>query len=153
MKLTIKELIQAQKAVIEVMKLPMKWKTATTFNDFLVEADKVLSKALEDFKYENKKQELFNQFTEEVAAEADKKIAEGDTRSKEEIAKELLENVEASKAYQLEVQMRAEFEAIEVEIGEVNYVLDESLPALFNIALSNKTFPIIKFKQREAKKS
>lgn len=153
MKLTIKELTQAQKAVMEVMKLPMKWKTATTFNDFLVEADKVLSKALEDFQYENKKQELFNQFTEEVVAEIDKKVEGGDTRPREEIAKELLGQVEASKAYEAEVQMKAELEAIEVEMSEITYVLDETLPAIFNIALSNKAFPIIKFKQRDTKKA
>lgn len=113
MKLTIKDLTHAQKAIIEVMKVPMKWKTAMTFNDFLVEADKVLSKALEDFQYENKKQELFNQYTNEVEAEANKRIAEGDTRSKEEIAQELLKNAESSKAYQLEMRMKSELEAIE----------------------------------------
>ena len=66
MKITIKDLAHYQKTFSEAIKFPMAMKTAEAMEKFLKETDEVVKKAMDDFKYNEKKNELINELNKEI---------------------------------------------------------------------------------------
>lgn len=158
MKVTIKVLMEAQKVIAEVMKYPMKWKTATVFNDFLKEIDQILRNTISESGIQDKEAKLADQMAEEA-----KKVLEANESYKKLSDKEKFDafnnlmrdenfknESEANKEY---MKLLEEFYATEVESPQCAYVLDETLPAMFNIWMKGEVLPMIKFKMRDTKKA
>ena len=95
---------------------------------------------MEDFKYNEKKNELINQLNKEIddrfskAVEANE-VDATNTTDVEEMKKKIAAEINSTEAAEKEKKINEEFFAIEVEIEPIEYVLDETLPGIFNISM------------------
>jgi len=153
MKITIKELAHYQKTFSEAIKFPMSMKTAEMMEKFLKETDAVVKKAMDDFKYNEKKNDLINELNKEIDEKFGKAVEnnEVDATNKvdvEEMKKKIAQEINQTEAAEKEKKINEEFYAIEVDVEPVEYVLDEKLPWIFNISMRDDASGLIKFKRK-----
>lgn len=151
MKVTIKELGHYQKTFSEAIKFPMAMRTAEAMEKFLRETDEVVKKAMEDFKYEDKKKDLVEKLNKEIeerfSEAVDKNIVDASNQSDvEEFKKRIAEEINATEASDEEKKINEEFYAIEVEVNPIEYVLDEKLPGIFNISMRDDKSGLVIYK-------
>lgn len=148
---SIKELAHYQKTFSEAIKFPMSMKTAEAMEKFLKETDEVVKKAMEDFKFNEKKQAL----VEELNAEIEKKFQdwvdnnEVDATNKvdvENFKKKIAEEINSTEASEKEKKLNEEFYAKTVMVEPITYVLDERLPGIFNISMRDDTSGLVIYK-------
>ena len=150
MKITIKDLAHYQKTFSEAIKFPMAMKTAEAMEKFLKETDEVVKKAMDDFKYNEKKNELINELNKEIDERFGKAVEnnEVDATNKtdvEEMKKKIAAEINSTEAAEKEKKINEEFMAIEVEVEPINYTLDERLPGIFNISMRDDKSGIVIF--------
>ena len=150
MKITIKDLAHYQKTFSEAIKFPMSMKTAEAMEKFLKETDEVVKKAMDDFKYNEKKNELINELNKEIDERFGKAVEnnEVDATNKtdvEEMKKKIAAEINSTEAAEKEKKINEEFMAIEVEVEPINYTLDERLPGIFNISMRDDKSGIVIF--------
>jgi len=151
MKITIKDLAHYQKTFSEAIKFPMSMKTAEAMEKFLKETDEVVKKAMDDFKYNEKKNELINDLNKEIDERFGKAVEnnEVDATNKvdvEEMKKKIAQEINSTEAAEKEKKINDEFMAIEVEVTPIEYVLDEKLPGIFNISMRDDKSGVVIFK-------
>ena len=151
MKITIKDLAHYQKTFSEAIKFPMSMKTAEAMEKFLKETDEVVKKAMDDFKYNEKKNELINDLNKEIDERFGKAVEnnEVDATNKvdvEEMKKKIAQEINSTEAAEKEKKINDEFMAIEVEVTPMEYVLDEKLPGIFNISMRDDKSGVVIFK-------
>jgi hypothetical protein len=151
MKITIKDLAHYQKTFSEAIKFPMSMKTAEAMEKFLKETDEVVKKAMDDFKYNEKKNELINDLNKEIDERFGKAVEnnEVDATNKvdvEEMKKKIAQEINSTEAAEKEKKINDEFMAIEVEVNPIEYVLDEKLPGIFNISMRDDKSGVVIFK-------
>lgn len=151
MKITIKDLAHYQKTFSEAIKFPMAMKTAEAMEKFLKETDEVVKKAMDDFKYNEKKNELINDLNKEIDERFGKAVEnnEVDATNKvsvEEMKKKIAAEINNTEAAEKEKKINDEFMAIEVEVTPMEYVLDEKLPGIFNISMRDDKSGVVVFK-------
>ena len=151
MKITIKDLAHYQKTFSEAIKFPMSMKTAEAMEKFLKETDEVVKKAMDDFKYNEKKNELINDLNKEIDERFGKAVEnnEVDATNKvdvEEMKKKIAQEINSTEAAEKEKKINDEFMAIEVEVTPIEYVLDEKLPGIFNISMRDDKSGVVVFK-------
>ena len=150
MKITIKDLAHYQKTFSEAIKFPMAMKTAEAMEKFLKETDEVVKKAMDDFKYNEKKNELINELNKEIDERFGKAVEnnEVDATNKtdvEEMKKKIAQEINSTEAAEKEKKINEEFMALEVEVEPINYTLDERLPGIFNISMRDDKSGIVIF--------
>ena len=150
MKITIKDLAHYQKTFSEAIKFPMSMRTAEAMEKFLKETDEVVKKAMDDFKYNEKKNELINELNKEIDERFGKAVEnnEVDATNKtdvEEMKKKIAAEINSTEAAEKEKKINEEFMAIEVEVEPINYTLDERLPGIFNISMRDDKSGIVIF--------
>lgn len=150
MKITIKELAHYQKVFSEAIKFPMAMRTATTFEKFLKDTDEVVKKAMEDFKFDDKKKNLMEELNKEIEEKFWKAVEnnEVDATNKvdvEEMKKKIAEEINRTEAAEKEKKINEEFYALEVEVEPITYILDEKLPGIFNISMRDDKSGLILF--------
>lgn len=153
MKTTIKELAHYQKTFSEAIKFPMAWQTAQAMEKFLKETDEVVKKAMEDFKFDEKKQELTEQLNKEIEDKFAKAVEDNevDATNKDDVEKmkkEIAKMIDETEAGQKEKKINEEFYALEVDVNPIEYVLDEKLPGIFNISMRDDTSGLVKFSEK-----
>lgn len=150
MKIKIKDLGFYQKLFSEAIKYPMKMDTAETLEKFLKATDEIVKQALEDFGMEDKKKAIVEELNKEVAekfeARKEEKIEDMD-----EFKRKIAEEVRQTTAAEKEKELNAEFMEVEVDINPIDYVLDESLPGMFNITMRDDKLWVINFKKKASK--
>lgn len=151
MKITIKDLAHYQKTFSEAIKFPMSMKTAEAMEKFLKETDEVVKKAMDDFKYNEKKNELIAELNKEIDKRFGKAVEnnEVDATNKvdvEEMKKKIAQEINSTEAAEKEKKINDEFMAIEVEVTPMEYVLDEKLPGIFNISMRDDKSGVVVFK-------
>jgi len=151
MKITIKDLAHYQKTFSEAIKFPMSMKTAEAMEKFLKETDEVVKKAMDDFKYNEKKNELINDLNKEIDERFGKAVEnnEVDATNKvdvEEMKKKIAQEINSTEAAEKEKKINDEFMAIEVEVTPMEYILDEKLPGIFNISMRDDKSGVVIFK-------
>lgn len=151
MKITIKDLAHYQKTFSEAIKFPMAMKTAEAMEKFLKETDEVVKKAMDDFWYDKKKQDLIDELNKEIEEKfgeaVEKNIVDAtDKKDVEEMKKRIAAEINDTEAANKEKKINDEFYAIEVEINPMEYVLDEKLPGIFNISMRDDQSWAIIFK-------
>ena len=118
---------------------------------FLKETDEKVKKAMEEFKFEEKKQAIIKKAADELDAkfkdavdknEVDASDAEAVKNFKEKIQQEI-SNTWASKE---EKDLIDEFYAITLMVEPVDYVLDEKLPWIFNISMRDDKSGLVIYK-------
>lgn len=155
MKTTIKELGYYQKIFIEAIKLPQKFKTAENIEKFLKQIDEIVKKAMEDFGMKEKKDALVKELNEEIQkrfADVDMNSEENKNKTAEQLKQEIAKEVQNTEASRKDKELNEEFAKFEVEVTPIEYVLDESLPGMFNITMRDDKSWIVIFRQRESKK-
>lgn len=150
MKITIKDLAHYQKTFSEAIKFPMAMRTAEAMEKFLKETDEVVKKAMDDFKYNEKKNELINELNKEIDERFGKAVEnnEVDATNKtdvEEMKKKIAAEINSTEAAEKEKKINEEFMALEVEIEPINYTLDERLPGIFNISMRDDKSGVVIF--------
>ena len=150
MKITIKDLAHYQKTFSEAIKFPMAMKTAEAMEKFLKETDEVVKKAMDDFKYNEKKNELIAELNKEIDERFGKAVEnnEVDATNKtdvEEMKKKIAAEINSTEAAEKEKKINEEFMALEVEVEPINYTLDERLPWIFNISMRDDKSGIVIF--------
>ena len=150
MKITIKDLAHYQKTFSEAIKFPMAMKTAEAMEKFLKETDGVVKKAMDDFKYNEKKNELIMELNKEIDERFGKAVEnnEVDATNKtdvEEMKKKIAAEINSTEAAEKEKKINEEFMALEVEVEPINYTLDERLPGIFNISMRDDKSGIVIF--------
>lgn len=154
MKITIKDLAHYQKTFSEAIKFPMAMRTATTFEKFLKDTDEVVKKAMDDFKFNEKKQALIDELNKEIEAKFweavdNNEVDATNTKDVEEMKKKIAAEINSTEAAEKEKKINEEFYAIEVEVEPITYVLDESLPGIFNISMRDDKTGLILFALEE----
>lgn len=151
--ITIKELAHYQRTFSEAIKFPMAMKTAEAMEDFLKKTDEVVRKAMEEFEFDKKKQEL----VEELNAEIEKKFQEGVDNNEvdatnpadvEEFKKNIANEINSTEASEKEKKLNEEFYAKTVMVEPITYVLDERLPGIFNISMRDDTSGLVIYKKK-----
>ena len=150
MKITIKDLAHYQKTFSEAIKFPMAMKTAEAMEKFLKETDEVVKKAMDDFKYNEKKNELIAELNKEIDERFGKAVEnnEVDATNKtdvEEMKKKIAAEINSTEAAEKEKKINEEFMALEVEVEPINYTLDERLPGIFNISMRDDKSGVVIF--------
>lgn len=150
MKITIKDLAHYQKTFSEAIKFPMAMRTAEAMEKFLKETDEVVKKAMDDFKYNEKKNELIAELNKEIDERFGKAVEnnEVDATNKtdvEEMKKKIAAEINSTEAAEKEKKINEEFMALEVEVEPINYTLDERLPGIFNISMRDDKSGIVIF--------
>ena len=150
MKITIKDLAHYQKTFSEAIKFPMAMKTAEAMEKFLKETDEVVKKAMDDFEYDKKKQDLINELNKEIEERFGKAVEnnEVDATNKtdvEEMKKKIAAEINSTEAAEKEKKINEEFYAIEVDVEPIEYTLDEKLPGIFNISMRDDKSGIVIF--------
>ena len=150
MKITIKDLAHYQKTFSEAIKFPMAMRTAEAMEKFLKETDEVVKKAMDDFKYNEKKNELIAELNKEIDERFGKAVEnnEVDATNKtdvEEMKKKIAAEINSTEAAEKEKKINEEFMAIEVDVEPINYTLDERLPGIFNISMRDDKSGIVIF--------
>ena len=150
---SIKDLAHYQRTFSEAIKFPMAMKTAEAMEDFLKKTDEVVKKAMEEFKFNEKKQAL----VEELNAEIEKKFQdwvdnnEVDATNKadvESFKKKVAEEINSTEAAKKEQKLNEEFYAKTVMVEPITYVLDERLPGIFNISMRDDTSGLVIYKKK-----
>lgn len=154
MKITIKDLAHYQKTFSEAIKFPMAMRTATTFEKFLKDTDEVVKKAMDDFKFNEKKQALIDELNKEIEAKFweavdNNEVDATNTKDVEEMKKKIAAEINSTEAAEKEKKINEEFYAIEVEVEPITYILDESLPGIFNISMRDDKTGLILFALEE----
>lgn len=154
MKITIKDLAHYQKTFSEAIKFPMAMRTATTFEKFLKDTDEIVKKAMDDFKFNEKKQALIDELNKEIEAKFweavdNNEVDATNTKDVEEMKKKIAAEINSTEAAEKEKKINEEFYAIEVEVEPITYVLDESLPGIFNISMRDDKTGLILFALEE----
>ena len=154
MKITIKDLAHYQKTFSEAIKFPMAMRTATTFEKFLKDTDEIVKKAMDDFKFNEKKQALIDELNKEIEAKFweavdNNEVDATNTKDVEEMKKKIATEINSTEAAEKEKKINEEFYAIEVEVEPITYVLDESLPGIFNISMRDDKTGLILFALEE----
>lgn len=153
MKVTIKTLAHYQKTFSEAIKFPMSWESAQAMEKFLKETDEAVKIAMEEFKFDEKKQAL----TEELNKEIEEKFAkavednEVDATNKDDVEKmkkEIAKLINETEVSDKEKKINEEFYALEVDVNPIEYVLDEKLPGIFNISMRDDTSGLVKFSEK-----
>lgn len=154
MKITIKDLGFYQKLFQEAIKYPMKLKTAEMMEKFLKTTDEIVKQALEDFGMEEKKKAVVDALNKEVAEKFDeeKSLEANKDKTPDELKKSIAEEISKTTAVAKEKEITEEFMKMEVEVEPTVYVLDESLPGMFNITMRDDNKGVILFRQREVSK-
>lgn len=151
--ISIKELAHYQRTFSEAIKFPMAMKTAEAMEDFLKKTDEVVRKAMEEFEFDKKKQELI----EELNAEIEKKFQEGVDNNEvdatnpadvEEFKKNIANEINSTEASEKEKKLNEEFYAKTVMVEPITYVLDERLPGIFNISMRDDTSGLVIYKKK-----
>ena len=151
--ITIKELAHYQRTFSEAIKFPMAMKTAEAMEDFLKKTDEVVRKAMEEFEFDKKKQEL----VEELNAEIEKKFQEGVDNNEvdatnpadvEEFKKNIANEINSTEASEKEKKLNEEFYAKTVMVEPITYVLDERLPGIFNISMRDDKSGLVVYKKK-----
>lgn len=151
--ISIKDLAHYQRTFSEVIKFPMAMKTAEAIEDFLKKTDEVVRKAMEEFEFDKKKQEL----VEELNAEIEKKFQEGVDNNKvdatnpadvEEFKKNIANEINSTEASEKEKKLNEEFYAKTVMVEPITYVLDERLPGIFNISMRDDKSGLVIYKKK-----
>lgn len=151
--ITIKELAHYQRTFSEAIKFPMAMKTAEAMEDFLKKTDEVVRKAMEEFEFDKKKQEL----VEELNAEIEKKFQEGVDNNEvdatnpadvEEFKKNIANEINSTEASEKEKKLNEEFYAKTVMVEPITYVLDERLPGIFNISMRDDKSGLVIYKKK-----
>lgn len=151
--ISIKELAHYQRTFSEAIKFPMAMKTAEAMEDFLKKTDEVVRKAMEEFEFDKKKQEL----VEELNAEIEKKFQEGVDNNEvdatnpadvEEFKKNIANEINSTEASEKEKKLNEEFYAKTVMVEPITYVLDERLPGIFNISMRDDTSGLVIYKKK-----
>lgn len=148
MKVSIGILARYQKIFSEAIKYPMKFKTALTIEEFLRKSDEVVKAKMQEFGFDEKKKNLIDQLNKEIEERFEKESNEKTIDNPEELKKRIAKEISDTKAAQEEKKINEEFNELEVEIEPIKYVLDESLPGLFNISMKDDTSGIVIFRQR-----
>jgi predicted nucleic acid-binding Zn-ribbon protein len=150
MKITIGTLAHYQKIFSEAIKYPMKFKTALVMEEFLKKTDEVVKQAMEDFKFNEKKQALVEELNKEIEKRFEnvKDDENNKNKSMEELKKEIAKEINDTEASKKDKEINDELQKIEVEIEPITYVLDESLPGIFNISMQNDNSGVVIFRQR-----
>lgn len=153
MKTTIGILAHYQKIFSEAIKYPMKFKTALVIEEFLKKTDEVVKQAMEDFKFNEKKQALVEELNKEIEKRFEdvKDDESNKDKSMEQLKKEIAKEIQDTEASKKDKEINEELQKIEVEIEPITYVLDESLPGIFNISMQNDNSGIVIFRQRNVK--
>lgn len=151
MKVTIKELGHYQKTFSEAIKFPMSMRTAEAMEKFLRETDEVVKKAMEDFKYEEKKKDLVEKLNKEIeerfSEAVDNNVIDASNPSDVGAFKKSIANeINSTEASEEEKKINEEFYAIEVEVNPIEYVLDEKLPGIFNISMRDDKSGLVIYK-------
>ena len=154
MKITIKDLAHYQKTFSEAIKFPMAMRTATTFEKFLKDTDEIVKKAMDDFKFNEKKQALIDELNKEIEAKFweavdNNEVDATNTKDVEEMKKKIAAEINSTEAAEKEKKINEEFYAIEVEVEPITYVLDETLPGIFNISMRDDKTGLILFALEE----
>ena len=126
----------------------MKFKTATTIEEFLRKTDEAVKAKMQEFGFDEKKKALVEELNKEIEERFQKESNEKTIADPEELKKRIAQEVSDTKASQEEKKINEEFNSLEVEIEPIKYVLDESLPGLFNISMKDDTSGIVIFRQR-----
>ena len=150
MKITIKDLAHYQKTFSEAIKFPMAMKTAEAMEKFLKETDGVVKKAMDDFKYNEKKNELIMELNKEIDERFGKAVENNEVDATnqtdvEEMKKKIAAEINSTEAAEKEKKINEEFMALEVEVEPINYTLDERLPGIFNISMRDDKSGIVIF--------
>lgn len=150
MKITIKDLAHYQKTFSEAIKFPMAMKTAEAMEKFLKETDEVVKKAMDDFKYNEKKNELIMELNKEIDERFGKAVENNEVDATnqtdvEEMKKKIAAEINNTEAAEKEKKINEEFMALEVEVEPINYTLDERLPWIFNISMRDDKSGIVIF--------
>lgn len=149
MKTTVQTLARYQKIFSEAIKYPMKFKTALVMEEFLRKTDEVVRKAMEDFGLDEKKKQLVEELNKEIEERFSKESSEKTIDNPEELKKRIAKEISDTEASQKEKELNDQFSNMEVEIEPIEYILDESLPGIFNISMKDDKSGVVKFKQRQ----
>ena len=151
--ISIKKLAHYQKAFSEAIKFPMSMKTAEMMEKFLKETDEKVKKAMEEFKFEEKKQAIIKKAADEIDAKfkdaVDKnEVDASDKEAVKNFKEKLQKEIEATWATDEEKNLIEEFYALTIMMEPVDYVLDEKLPWIFNISMRDDTSGLFNFKKK-----
>ena len=151
--ISIKKLAHYQKAFSEAIKFPMSMKTAEMMEKFLKETDEKVKKAMEEFKFEEKKQAIIKKVADEIDAKfkdaVDKnEVDASDKEAVKNFKEKLQKEIEATWATDEEKDLIEEFYALTIMMEPVDYVLDEKLPWIFNISMRDDTSGLFNFKKK-----
>lgn len=153
MKITIKDLAHYQKTFGEAIKFPMSMKTAEAMEKFLKETDEAVKKAMDDFKFNEKKNNLIEELNKEIDEKFGKAVENNEVdasneKDVEEMKRKIAEEISKTKAAEEEKKINDEFYAIELDVEPMTYVLDEQLPWIFNISMRDDKSGVIIFKTK-----
>lgn len=153
MKVTIKTLQHYQKTFSEAIKFPMSMKSAEAMEKFLKETDEIVKTAIEDFKFNEKKQALMEELNKEIEERFSKAVDNNEvdatvTKDVEEFKKKIANEINTTEAAEKEKKINEEFMAIEVDVNPMEYVIDEKLPGIFNISMRDDTSWLIIIKKK-----
>lgn len=151
--ISIKKLAHYQKVFSEALKYPMSMKSAEMMEKFLKETDEKVKKAMDDFKFDEKKDAIIKKYADELDAKfkdaVDKnEVDAADPRAVAIFKENLKKEIEWTESSKEEQDLIEEFYAITLMIEPVEYTLDERLPGLFNISMRDDTSGLIKFKRK-----
>ena len=151
--ISIKKLAHYQKVFSEALKYPMSMKSAEMMEKFLKETDEKVKKAMEDFKFDEKKEAIIKKYADELDNKfkdaVDKnEVDASDEKAVKEFKDKLAKEIQWTDTSKEEQDLIEEFYAITLMIEPVEYILDEKLPWLFNISMRDDTSGLIKFKRK-----
>ena len=151
MKVTIKELKKKKKTFSEAIKFPMAMRTAEAMEKFLKETDEIVKKAMDDFKFNEKKQDLVKELNDEIEnrfkdASDKNEVDASDKKAVEEFKKKIAAEINSTEASEKEKKLNEEFYAKTVMVEPITYVLDERLPGIFNISMRDDTSGLVIYK-------
>ena len=151
--ISIKDLAHYQKTFSEAIKFPMSMKTAEMMEKFLKETDEKVKKAMDEFKFDEKR----NAITKKMAEELDNKFKDAvdknevDASDKEAVKnfkEKLQQEIASTWASKEEQDLINEFYALTIMVEPVDYVVDERLPGIFNISMRDDKSGLINYKKK-----
>lgn len=151
--ISIQKLAHYQKTFSEALKYPMSMKTAEMMETFLKETDEKVKKAMEEFKFEEKKQAIIKKAADEMDAKFkeavdNNEVDASDKEAVKEFKEKIQKEVAGTDASAEEKDLIEQLYAQTIMVEPVTYVLDEKLPGLFNISMRDDTSWLILFKRK-----
>lgn len=149
--ISIKELAHYQKTFSEAIKFPMAMRTAEAMEKFLKKTDEIVKKAMDDFKFNEKKQDLVKELNDEIEnrfkdASDKNEVDASDKGAVEEFKKKIAAEINSTEASEKEKKLNDEFYALEVDVEPMEYILDEKLPGIFNISMRDDKSGLVIYK-------